>query len=180
MSTFEDHLWSELVSDHGEQIRQAGKATATLAASQRESSGRRRWQASSARPIRRQLALAAAVLAIASLASVTFLANRTTKNPTAPRMSRAAFAITDNHDGTLSVTLNKRSALRALNASLARYGLKAKLPGDAMARTALLTATCPKPPTRPVQGRPAVSAGPPHAPTIRIPQRLKSCVLHAT
>ena len=96
MSTFEDHLWSEFVPDYGEQIRQAGKATATLAASQRGSSGRRRWQASRARPIRRQLALAAAVLAIASLASVTFLANRTT-NPTAPRMSRAAFAITDNH-----------------------------------------------------------------------------------
>ena len=64
MSTFEDHLWSQLVSDHGEQIRQAKKETATLAASLRESSGRRRRRASR-RSSRRQLVLAASTLGVA-------------------------------------------------------------------------------------------------------------------
>jgi hypothetical protein len=62
------------------------------------------------------------------LASAIIVTHTTTKSPTGPAMSRAGFAITDNHGGTLSITLHKRSALPTLNASLVSYGLKAKLP----------------------------------------------------
>ena len=80
MSTFEDHLWSQLVSDHGEQIRQAEKETATLAASLRESSGRRRGRARS-RSSRRQLVLAGTTLGVVCVAGAIIVAHTTTKNP---------------------------------------------------------------------------------------------------
>jgi hypothetical protein len=181
MSTFEDHLWSQLVSDHNEQMRQAGKATASLAASLRESNARGRWRTSSGRRSRRQLALAATTLVVAC-ASAIIVAHTATRNPTYPPISRAAFALTDNHDGTLTVTLDKRSALPALNASLARYGLKAKLPGEDSARTLSLVATCPKAPTLPVRDHPLrlIPAGPQRAPFPGTPHRLKYCVLHTT
>jgi hypothetical protein len=183
VSTFEDHLWSQLVSDHGEQIRQAEKETATLAASLRESSGRRRWRASGRRPSRRQLVLAGTTLGVACLASAIIVAAHTTNNPTAPAINRTAFAVTNNHDGTLTVTLHKRSALPALNASLVSYGLKAKLPADRSARTLSLTATCPKP-TFPVKAAPGSGQNRViHPPAVAVPsqpQRLKNCLLHAT
>lgn len=182
MSTFEDHLWSQLVSDHGEQMRRAEKATATLAASLGASSARRRWRASSGRPSRRQVALTAATLGIACLASAIIAAHTTTKNPTAPAIRRTAFAVTNNHDGTLTVTLHKRSALPALNASLVSYGLKAKLPRGVSARTLSLTATCPKP-TFPVKAAPGSGQNQViHPAAVAVPsqsQRLKNCLLHA-
>jgi hypothetical protein len=179
MSAFEDQLWSQLVSDHSEQIRQAEKATATLAVWLGERSPRRRGLASSRRPSRRQLVFVATTLGVASLASAIIVAQTTTKNPTALAISRTAFAVTDNHDGTLTITLDKRSALPTLNASLVSYGLKAKLPRGVSARRFSLTATCPKVPTLPGKGQP-LAAGPPHAPLPGKPQGLKNCALHAT
>ena len=179
MSTFEDKLWSRLVSDHSEQIRQAEKATATLAVWSGERSPRRRGLASSPRPSRRQLVVVAAALSVACLASAIIVARTTTKNPSAPAVSRTTFAVTDNHDGTLTITLDKRSALPTLNASLVSYGLKAKLPRRVSARTVSLTATCPKVPTLPGKGQPA-AVGPPHTPLPGNAQRLKNCVLHPT
>jgi hypothetical protein len=179
MSAFEDQLWSQLVSDHSEQIRQAEKATATLAVWLGERSPRRRGLSSSRRPSRRQLVFVATTLSVACLASAIIVAHTTTKNPTAPAINRTAFAVTDNHDGTLTITLDKRSALPTLNASLFSYGLKAKLPRRVPARTVSLTATCPKVPTLPGKGQP-LAAGPPHAPLPGNAQRLKNCVLHAT
>ena len=182
MSTFEDHLWSQLVSDHGEQIRQAEKETATLAASLRESSGRRRRRASGRRPSRRQLVLAGTTLGVACAASAVIAAHTTTKNPTAPTTSPAPFAVAKNHDGTLTLTLHKRSALPALNASLVSYGLKAKLPRGVSARKLSLTATCPKP-TFPVKAAPGSGHNQViHPAAVAVPsqsQRLKNCLLHA-
>ena len=162
MSIFEDHLWSQLVSDHGEQIRQAEKETATLAASLRDGSLRTRRR-ESLRPGRRQLALAASILGVACVATAIIATHATTRNPIAPVISRTAFVVTNNQDGTLTVTLHKRSALSALNASLVSYGLKAKLPRGVSARAVSLTATCPKVPTLRGGGQPA-AVGPPHAP----------------
>ena len=182
MSTFEDHLWSQLVSDHGEQMRQAKKETAILAASLRESSGRRRWRASGRRSSRRQLVLAASTLGVACLASAIIVAHSATKNPSAPPTSPAAFAVANNHDGTLTLTLHKRSALPALNASLVSYGLKAKLPRGVSARTLSLTATCPKP-TFPVKAAPGSGQNQViHPAAVAVPsqsQSLKNCLLHA-
>jgi hypothetical protein len=120
-----------------------------------------------------------ATLSVACLASGIIVARTTTKNPTAPAVSRTTFAVADNHDGTLTITLDKRSALPTLNASLASYGLKAKLPRRVSASAVSLTATCPKVPTLPGKGQP-LAAGPPHAPLPGNAQRLKNCVLHAT
>jgi len=96
-----------------------------------------------------------------------------------PRAATALAITTERaNDGTLTVTLHKRSALSALNASLVSYGLKAKLPRGVSDRTVALTATCLKIPTLPGKGHPA-AVGPPHAPVPAKPQRLKNCVLHA-
>jgi len=177
MSSFEDHLWSQLVSDHGDQLRQAGKTTASLAASLGETGARRRWRGSRRQPSRRQLALAATTLGGACLAIAMVVALTRTSSPTGPTISPAAFAVTDNHDGTLTVALHKLSAIKALNASLARYDLKAKLPTDVSAKTVSLTATCPKAPTKPVRTGPAISPEPPGAPRVP-PQFLRNCALH--
>jgi hypothetical protein len=176
MSTFEDHLWSELASDHGDQLRHAGEAIAVLAAASGEGGS---WRASSRRPSRRQLVLASTTIGVACVASAIIVAHTATENPTPLVISPTAFAVTDNHDGTLTVTLHKRSALPTLNASLLSYGLKAKLPRGVSARTLSLTATCPKVPTLPGKGKP-LAVGPPHAPLPTKPQHLKNCVLHAT
>jgi hypothetical protein len=184
MTSFEDHLWSQLVSDHGEQLQQAGEANATLVSSLRES-GDRGWRRrmSSGRPRPRQLALAATPLLIACSTSVVLLAHTASTNGTVPPISRAAFTVTDNHDGTLTITLHNRSALPALDASLARYGLKAKLPTDASARTlSALTATCPKLSMLPGVGHPLAlsAAGPRRAPLPGKPRPLRSCLLRTS
>jgi hypothetical protein len=183
MSAFEDHLWSQLVTDHAEQMGHAGAAIAALAVASRESSGCSRWREGRRRPARGPLVLASTALGIACLAGAIIVAHTTTKTPTGPAIRRAAFAVTDNHDGTLSIALHKRSALPALNASLVSYGLKAKLPPGVSARTLSLTATCPKVPALPGKGHPlAVAVGSPHAPLPgNLPlQPLRSCALHAT
>jgi hypothetical protein len=180
MSTFEDHLWSRLVADHDDQMGHAGDAIAALAAASGESS---LWRGSGRRPRRGQLLLAITTVGIASLASAIIVAHTATTSPTAPGSRQLAFAVTDNHDGSLTITLHKRSALATLNASLVSYGLKARLPRGATARTLSLTATCPKVPTLPGGGHPAaVAVGSPHAPLPgNLPRHpLKNCVLHAT
>lgn len=130
----------------------------------------------------RQLVLIGTTVGVACLASAIIVAHTTTNNPTTSATSRTSFVVADNHDGTLTVTLHKRSALPALNASLVSYGLKAKLPRDVSARTLSLTATCPKVPTLPGNVHPvAVAVGSPHEPLPgNLRQALKNCVLHTT
>jgi hypothetical protein len=181
MSTFEDQLWSQLVSDHGDQIRQAGKATASLAASLGETGASGHLWAHRSNASRWYLA--AATFGVACLAGAIIVTVRPTHNTAAPA-SRAAFVVTDNHDGTVTVTLHKRSALARLNATLARYRLKAKLPRYASARTRSLAATCPTAPKLPTEGHPLrlVPAGSHNAPS-RLPgtpQPLRFCELHTT
>jgi hypothetical protein len=184
MSTFEDQLWSQLVSDHGDQIRQAGKATASLAASVGETGASGYRWAHRGQPSRWSLAVAATTFGVACLAGAIIATVSPTHNSTAPAISRAAFVVTDNHDGTVNVTLRKRSALPVLNATLARYGLKAKLPSYASSRTLSLAATCPTAPKLPTKGHPLrlVPAGSQHAPS-RLPgtpRPLRFCELHTT
>jgi hypothetical protein len=113
MSSFEDRLWSELVRDHGDEIRQHA-ATATR------------------RPARRRrhpTVLAGTALSTAGVTAAAVLAL------TATTAAPPAYAVTTNSDGTVTVTLNDISALTALNAELARDGLRAK--------AVPLSATCP-------------------------------------
>jgi hypothetical protein len=113
MSTFEDRLWSELAREHGEEIRLHG-TTAT------NHPARRR---------RRPAVLAATALSTACVTAAAVLAL------TATTAAPPAYAVSDNSDGTVTVTLNDISALTALNAELARDGIRAK--------AVPLSATCP-------------------------------------
>ena len=188
MSTFEDQLWSQLISNHGDRIRQAEAATGRLAASLGETGGSRLRRSNRRQPGRWYLAVAATTLGVACLAGAIIATVRPTHN-SAPTISPAAFVVTDNHDGTVTVTLHKRSALPLLNVTLARYGLKAKLPNYASARTLSLAATCPtKLPTKghPLRQVPAGQHAPsrlPGTPPPRLPgtpQPLRFCALHTT
>ncbi|MGN6867695.1 MAG: hypothetical protein ACTHMY_04745 [Solirubrobacteraceae bacterium] len=107
MSTFEDRLWSQLVREHGDQMQ-----LPTIAA----------------RPHRRRPALiTASALATAVVVAAVLVLTATTSTP--------AYAVTDNSDGTVTVTLHDIQAITALNAALARDGIAA--------RAIPLTADCP-------------------------------------
>ena len=102
MSTFEDRLWSALVSEHGHEMR--------LHPTEIETNKR----------TRRPAILTGTALAGAGLTAAAVLAfTATTSTP-------PAFAVTDNADGTVTVTLNDISAITSLNAELARDGIDAK------------------------------------------------------
>ena len=110
MSTFEDRLWSELVHEHGDHMRLEHASTAALSR-------------------RRPALLTGTALVAAGLTAAGILAI------TATTSAPPAYAVTTNSDGTVTVTLNDVSAITALNAELARDGLRAK--------AVPLTATCP-------------------------------------
>jgi hypothetical protein len=100
MSTFEDRLWSALVHEHGERMRIHPTETNPRA--------------------HRPAILTGTALAGAGLTAAVVLAfTATTSTP-------PAFAVTDNADGTVTVTLNEVSAITSLNAELAREGIDAK------------------------------------------------------
>jgi hypothetical protein len=125
-SSFEDRLWTELVREHGEKIRTAPRATAMLAASVAapDSSTPRVAR----RRLRRPALLTGTALGTAGVATAAVLALTATT-------SAPAFAVTDNADGTVTVTLKHISAISALNAELAHDAIPAK--------AVPLTATCP-------------------------------------
>jgi hypothetical protein len=102
MTTFQDRLWSDLVRDHGDQMR-----THTLAA---RPAGRRHRPA-----LITGTALCTAGLAVAAA----LILSASTNAP-------PAYAVTSNPDGTITVTLHDISALTGLNAELAREGIHAK------------------------------------------------------
>jgi hypothetical protein len=110
MSTFEDRLWSDLVREHGDQMRLHATTEP--------------WQARRRRPALITSSLAAAGAVIAAIVALT----ATTATP-------PAYAVTTNQDGSVTVTLNDISAVSALNAELARDGVRAE--------AVPLTADCP-------------------------------------
>jgi hypothetical protein len=128
MNRFEDQLWSELVREHGDELWAAPQGIATLAASVGVAGpAARRARAWGRRPGRPAL-LTGTALATAGLATAAVLALTATT-------SAPAFAVTDNRDGSVAVTLKDISAISALNAELARDRIPAK--------AVPLTATCP-------------------------------------
>jgi hypothetical protein len=108
MSTFEDRLWSELVREHADQM-----PLPTITAR----TSRRRPALITGTALATAIAAAAAVLVFTA----------TTSTP--------AYAVTDNSDGTVTVTLHDVQAITALNAALAHDGIAA--------RAIPLTADCP-------------------------------------
>jgi hypothetical protein len=111
MSTFEDRLWSALVREHGEQMHIHPTETTHTK-----------------RHARPAILTGTALAGVGVTAAVVLAFTATTSTP-------PAFAVTNNADGTVTVTLNDVSAITSLNAQLAREGLDAK--------AVPLTADCP-------------------------------------
>ena len=122
MTSFEDHLWSDLVREHGEGIRAEPRQSHALAASVTGTGAAR------VRRMRRPAILAGTALATAGATTVAVLALTASSTP-------PAFAVTDNNDGTITVTLREISGLSGLNAEFARMGVTA--------RAVPMSATCP-------------------------------------
>jgi hypothetical protein len=101
MSDFKDHLWRELVREHGAELAQM---TAPASRSRR----------------RRPRLLAGTTVGLAGLG--TTLALALSAAGTSP-----AFAVTRNHDGTWSVTVRTLDAVPLANARLAALNLRARL-----------------------------------------------------
>jgi hypothetical protein len=122
MTSFDDQLWSDLVRAHGDRIRASAPHTMALATS-----------LSGDRAPRGGRALRAAILsgtALATAGATTAAVLALTATSTPP-----AFAVTDNNDGTITVTLREISAVSGLNAEFTRRGLNA--------RAVPFSATCP-------------------------------------
>jgi hypothetical protein len=122
MTSFEDQLWSDLVREHGDRMGADITQTAALAVSE---TGHREPRALR---VRRAAILSGTALATAGAATVAVLALTASSVP-------PAFAVTDNSDGSITVTLREISAVSGLNAEFARRGLNA--------RAVPFSATCP-------------------------------------
>lgn len=103
MSSLDDFLFSELMAEHGAELELADWAAPTRA----PASVLRHWRT----PLLAGLALAgAAVAAILSLAA----------SAPAP-----AYAVTQNADGSVTVTINELIGVNGVNEELAKLGVKA-------------------------------------------------------
>jgi hypothetical protein len=101
MSEFKDRLWRELVREHGADLARLGRPAAK--------SSRR------ARP----RVLAGTTLALAALGTALTLALSAAGTP-------PAFAVTRNHDGTVTVTIRTWSAIGRANGKLSQLGIRAE------------------------------------------------------
>lgn len=102
MSEFEDNLWLEIVREHGDEL------------------------ASSWRPVRKQRRttrpqlLAGTTTGLAAMATAASLLLAASTSP-------AAFAVTRNPDGTVTVNLMKPSGIAGANKELAAMGVRAQI-----------------------------------------------------
>ena len=104
MTSFEDRLWTDLVREHGDQLRRHPARTGPPTADRRR------------RPV---LLTGTALAAVGVIAAGVLALTATTAAP-------PAFAVTANPDGTVTVTLNDIQAITGLNAELARDGIPAE------------------------------------------------------
>jgi hypothetical protein len=106
MSKFEDHLWREFVREHGHDLAQVRRAAA--------------------RPSLRPRVVAAGGLGLAGAGVGLALAlGATTAAP--------AFAVTRNHDGTVTVDILRSSGVAGANAKLHQLGVRAEVMSKAPA-----------------------------------------------
>ena len=113
MSEFEDKLWLEIVREHGNELVRAG------------------------RPVRRQRlgtrpqVLAGTTVGVAAIAVGAALLFGASTSP-------AAFAVTRNADGTVTVHLIRSSGIAGANRKLAAMGVRAEIAGQAKYPPALV------------------------------------------
>jgi hypothetical protein len=124
MSDFEDHLWDEFVREHGAGLAQMSRPTATY---------HRRPRPGLVAGTGLGLAGAGAALALALGA--------TTASP--------AFAVTRNHDGTVTIWIKTSSGIAGANAELHQLGIRAEVmtqvPADCDVRAVRRQALTPSP-----------------------------------
>lgn len=102
MSQFEDNLWGAVVDRHGDDPARADGPVARVG-----------------RP--RPRLLAGASVGVAAIATAAVLAvGATTGTP-------PAFAITRHHDGSVAVTINRRSGIAGANRQLAAMGMRQRV-----------------------------------------------------
>lgn len=139
MSKFTDHLWRDLVREHGPAL---GHAT-------RPEPGRAR------RPRRR--VLAGSTLGLAGVAAALTLGLTATA-------SQPAFAVTRHHDGSVSVKINQRSGIAGANRELAAMGIHERVMAVSDGRPIPLNCMAPGPgrdgKSLVIKAYPKVSTGP--------------------
>jgi hypothetical protein len=102
MRKFEDHLWREFVREHGNALAQMSPPTAKHSV----------W--------RGPRLIAGTSLGLAGVsAAVALLLGATTTSP--------AFAVTRNHDGTLTISIKRASGIAGANARLRQLGIRAQV-----------------------------------------------------
>ena len=105
MSRFEDHLWREVEHEHGHDLEVAKRPPATH---KRARTG----------------VLAGSTLGLAGLGTALLLIlGATTTSP--------AFAVTRNHDGTITVWIQRTGGIAGANAKLRQLGIRARVVVDA-------------------------------------------------
>jgi hypothetical protein len=139
MSKFTEHLWRDLVQEHGP----------TLAYTTRPEPGRSR------RP--RPRVLAGSTLGLAGVgAALTLVLTATASQP--------AFAVTRHHDGSVSVKINQRSGIAGANQELAAMGIHERVMAVSDGQPIPLNCMAPGPgrdgKSLVIQGYPKVPTGP--------------------
>lgn len=143
MSEFTDHLWRDLVTEHG----------ATLAHAERPH-GRR---AGGAGLLRRPRVLAGSTLGLAGVGAAVVLGLSATDTP-------PAYAVTRHQDGSVSVKVNRRSGISGANHKLAAMGIHARVTAVGDGQSFQLSCVAPGPgpdgKSLTIKGEPKVATGP--------------------
>lgn len=143
MSQFADHLWRDLVREHGQ----------ILAHADRPEPGR----AGGVRLLRRPRVLAGSTVGLASVGAALTLAVSATD-------SAPAFAVTRHHDGSVSVKVNRKSGIAGANRRLAAMGIHARVTAVGDGGSLRLSCVAPGPAANGkslvVKGYPKVATGP--------------------
>lgn len=100
MTKFEDHLFEDLMSDHGDELDTLGPPPARRAVP------------------RRAIAAGGGAIAVAGVLAVAITTFGTTASP--------AYAVTTNADGTVTVSIEDIEAIGPANAKLRELGVRAK------------------------------------------------------
>ena len=102
MSKFEDHLWREFVREHGNDLAQMARRSVKQS-----------------RRVRPRLVVGTGVGLVGVGSVLALVLGATTTSP--------AFAVTRNHDGTVTVSVLRSAGIAGANAKLHRLGIRAQV-----------------------------------------------------
>lgn len=102
MSKFEDHLWAEFVRERGDALAQAGRPAAKRS-----------------RRVRPRLVAGTSLSLAGIVTAVVLVLSATSTSP--------AFAVIRNHDGTLTISIQRATGIAGANARLHQLGIRASV-----------------------------------------------------